>query len=117
MATKKATKKRSGKSAKPEVLGVKIVLEASEDTPSYYVNYVEIIHSQHEFGLYAAQMPTKLSTDSLEAARKSGEIHVEPTLQLVVPPTLIPGLIRALETQKQSYEKEFGMIQVEGKKK
>ena len=117
MATKKATEKRSKKSTKPEILGVKIVLETSEEIPSYYVNYAEVIHSRHEFGLYAVQLPTKLSTDSLEAARASGEIHIEPTLHLVVPPTLIPGLIDALETQKNSYEKEFGAIQQEGKKK
>ncbi len=117
MATKKAAKKKSRKSAKPAVLGTKVVIEPSEDTPSYYVNYAEVIHSRHEFGLYVAQLPTKLSTEDLEAARASGELHVEPALQLVVPPTLILGLIGALETQKNLYEKDFGKIQEEGKKK
>ncbi len=118
MATKKKiAKKTAKKTVEPEGITARIVMDITEDTPVYYINYAEIIHSRHEFGMYAVQLPTKLSAQDADQAKTSGELHLEPVLQLLMPPTVISGLIDALKIQKDAYEKEYGKIQDEAKKK
>ena len=105
-------KKRPAASRKkiPEAKAVvaKVVLHPSEDTPQYYINYAEIATSQNEFSIYGIRVPTKLSTDEVEAIKKSGELHLEPEVQIIIPVTLIQGLIDALIQQRDLYAAQFG---------
>ena len=89
---------------------LKIILEPSEETPVTYVNYAEVGHSQYEFSLTFARVPTKLSRHTLSEVQKSGELSLEPVFSLVLPAKVIPGLINALKVQMASYEQKFGSI-------
>jgi hypothetical protein len=101
----------------PTSVAVKVVLDVSDDTPSYYVNVLEIAHSRHDFSLVAARVPAKTSVQKLELAKQTGEMRVEPERQLVVPPTVIPSLIRALTIQRASYEQKYGVLPDEEEQK
>lgn len=105
----KAARKKSESPAKPELV-LRIVVEATQDTPTYYVNHAEIALGAHELAIWFARLPTKPSRDETEAARASGEIVVEPEFQILVPPTLLPGLIVALQQTQDNYETIFGPI-------
>ncbi|HEY2781068.1 MAG TPA: hypothetical protein VGI90_09830 [Steroidobacteraceae bacterium] len=89
---------------------LKILLNDDADIPSYYVNYAEITQGMHEFSLYVAKVPGRLSAETLATVQETNELRVDPLLQIVFPPTLLPGLLRALTLQKDSYESMHGEI-------
>ena len=107
--------KRAKKAATPKAAAkptaVSVSVEASPDVPVYYINYAEISHGAHDFGMAVARVATKLPARVQEEALKSGRVVIEPILQLVMPPTIIPGLISALQRQREAYEKNFVPIQ------
>lgn len=103
---KRAPKKKSA--AGEQSLRARVVLHPSEDVPNYYVNYIEIALSQNDFSLYGLRAPTKMSTSDIEAAKKSGEFHFQPDVEIVFPVTIIQGLIDALVKQRDLYIKSFG---------
>lgn len=98
-------------------IALKIVVEASQDTPTYYVNHAEIAAGQHEIAIWFARLPTKPSRLEMEEAKVTGEIIVDPEFQILVPPTLIPGLISALEQTKERHEAMYGNHPKEGEGK
>jgi len=102
--------KRSPKAPKAEFASVKISLEASDSTATFYVNNAEVGHTPHDFTLACGKLRAKLSPSEYTAAKESGRLTVEATVQITFPPTLLPGLIRALTTQRELYEKRFGAI-------
>jgi hypothetical protein len=106
---KAATKKAAPASKKAEI-AVRIVVEATQDTPAYYVNHAEVVLGMHELAIWFARLPTKPSREETEEARRSGEIVVDPEFQILFPPTMLPGLISALEQTKENYEAMFGPI-------
>ena len=89
---------------------VAVSVEATPDVPVYYVNYAEISHGPHDFGMAVARVATKLPVRVREEAVKTGRLVVEPVLQLTMPPTMIPGLISALQRQLEAYEKNFASV-------
>ena len=109
--------KRPGKKTKreplPDRISIKIVPDPKLDTPSYYINYAAVAHSQYEFLLSVLRTPAQLSPEQIELAKKGSAVPVEPILQLIIPPRLIDGLIKALSTQKEKYERENGPIRHE----
>lgn len=104
---KPATATREGGTGE---ISLRIVVEATQETPAYYVNHAEIAMSPHECAIWFARLPTKPSRQEMEDARTIGEIVVEPEFQVLIPPTLIFGLIKALETTRDNYEATFGPI-------
>lgn len=106
----RAITKKAAPVAEKTELAVRIVVEASQDTPTYYVNHAEIALGQHELALWFARLPTKPSRAETEEVRRSGEIVVDPEFQILIPPTLLPGLIEALGTTLSTYETLFGPI-------
>ena len=104
-----STAKKNGS----DEVAVKVALPQTDDTPTYYVNYAEISHSQYEFALSVVRIPTKLDPERLAAAKKTGTLKLEPTLQVLLPPRLLPGLIAALQTQLKSYEDKFGKVTIQ----
>ena len=107
-------KKRPAPSRKktPEAAAVaaKVVLHPTDDTPQYYVNYAEIATSQNEFSIYGVRVPTKFPPDEVETIKESKEIHLEPDVQIIIPVTMIQGLIDALVRQRDFYAAEFGTV-------
>ena len=94
----------------PAPIEIKVQLEATPDVPVYYANYVEVGHSPHEFALNVARVPTKIGAERLAEITKSGIISLSPEVQLLLPPTVIPSLIFALQKQLALYETNFGKI-------
>jgi hypothetical protein len=68
------------------------------------VNYIGVSHTAYDFTLSATKIPSPLTPEQTESLQSSNQIHVEPIVQLVLPPLLIDGLIKALSDQKAKYE-------------
>lgn len=100
------------KIAKPTA--VRIVVEPPSDLPFHYANHIEVSHSKNEFALSIARIPTKFGSVRLKEIRDKGVLEVEPDLQIVIPITIIRGLIRALGIQLGLYETNFGKIEKRG---
>lgn len=96
------------KTPEAEAVAAKVVLHPSGETPQYYVNYAEIATSQNEFSIYGVRIPTKLPPDEVETVKKSEELHLEPEVQIIIPVTMIQGLIDALIQQRDFYAAEYG---------
>lgn len=93
-----------------ESVPVRLVVDASRETPTYYANHVEIAINKHEIALWVARIPTKPGRDEMALAEMTGEIVIDAEMQILLPPTLIDGLISALETTKTNFETAFGPI-------
>jgi hypothetical protein len=89
---------------------VTVVLEPNRN--SVYANFAEVSAAQHEFQLSFALTPTK-PTSNPEQAR-TGTIRVESLAQILLPPTIIPSLIKALIMTKERYEAAAGPINPRG---
>jgi hypothetical protein len=107
-ATKPASRRKA--EANADTLDVRLVVDLPADTPTYYANHVEIAVNKHEISLWIARLPTKPAREQMALAQETGELLVEAEMQILMPPTLIDGLIGALETTKLKYEKAFGPI-------
>ena len=84
--------------------------ETDQDTIVYYANYVEVAQSANEFALSVARMPTKITAEMMEQANEKGVISAHTEIQILLPPMLIPSLIKALNTQLEYHESHFGKI-------
>lgn len=109
MAEKKPGKKTKSKSLHNSI-SIKILPDPKPDTPAYYINYASVSHSQYDFLLSVLRTPSQLTHEQTELAKKGNPVLVEPILQLIIPPRLIDGLIKALNIQKEKYEQEHGPI-------
>ena len=107
-------KKNNGSIPPAPQITAQIHADVKPDTPFYYVNYMAINHSPYDFTITAIKLPSHLTTDQLEFAKKGQPVSVEPVLQLVIPPRVIKGLIKALTEQCLKYEAQFGPIAAEG---
>ena len=87
-----------------EKLTVQVKIVARPDTPSYYVNYIGVSHTPYEFTLSVTKVPSPVSEEQMELVKAGKPLPLEAILQLVVPPLLVDGLIKALADQKQKYE-------------
>jgi hypothetical protein len=79
-------------------------------TPTYYVNHAEITSNPFEVTISFARFPSKFSPGASETIGTTGILEVEAELQVLIPPTLLPGLIRALTTQKATLDAMMGPI-------
>src|SRR5260370_40975477 len=105
-------RKRAEASPSEEILDVvraPVSTQVGDDAFTYYANHAEISCTAHEFAILFARFPAKLPPDKLEEAR-GGALSIDCDVQILISPTLISGLIRALITQKETYEKRFGVI-------
>ena len=103
-------KKSATKEQEVGRLPAKVVIHPSEDTPFFYINYAEIVITEYDFNLYGVRVPAKLSPSDINIVKESGEINVEPIVHLIIPTTIIDGLIDALTRQKELYEQQRGKI-------
>jgi len=115
MAEKRKREKAISKPL-PDRIPVKIQPDPKPDTPSYYINYVAVTHSEYDFLVTVLRAPTQLTPEQIELAKSGRAVPVEPLLQLIVPPRLVDGLIKALSIQKERYEHENGPIRQQSQK-
>jgi hypothetical protein len=108
---KKPRQKNPGSSFEPPgAINISnIRLEPLENAAVYYVNYIEVGASPQDFSIICARLPAKLSGAKKEEVKELGALVIEPEVQVVIPVTLVPGIIRALTTQKEIYEKLYGI--------
>lgn len=107
-AVKRAPKKVSaGNSSEAQV---KVSLEPSLESLPIYANHVEIGHTRHEFTFLAGRVPGKISADRFKLAQQLGTLQLEPDVTILLAPTVIPGLIRALQVQLEKWEGKFGVV-------
>jgi hypothetical protein len=112
MAQKRPDKEAESRPFNHRIL-VKIHPDLKPDTPFYYINYASVSHSEYDFSISVLRTPAQLTPEQTELANKGDAVPVEPILQLIVPPRLIDGLIKALNIQKEKYEEEYGPIRHE----
>jgi transposase-like protein len=98
-------------------LAVQVILDSNEDTSTVYANHAEISHNMNEFCVSFARVPTRISQDTISHIREHGKISVPTLIQVVLPPTIVPGLIKALSSQKDLYESTFAKIYEAGSEK
>jgi hypothetical protein len=104
-ASKKKAPPKSPAVAKP--VAITVALEPNGE--QFYANFAEVTTGQHEFQISFALVPTKPTAKGIEAM-KTGVLSLDAMVQVMVPPTLIPGLIRALTTTKEQHEAMVGPI-------
>jgi hypothetical protein len=92
---------------------ITVSTQVGEDTFTYYANHAEIACTPHEFSLLFGRLPAKLPPDKLDEAR-TGNLTLISDVQILIPVSLIPGLMRALETQKATYESRYGTLHEPG---
>jgi hypothetical protein len=76
-------------------------IDVRTDTPSYYANFVLVSHTPYDFTLTVAKIPSPLTPEQAEAAKAEKPMAVDAMLQIVFPPLLMDGLIKALTIQKE----------------
>jgi hypothetical protein len=89
-----ARKKQSAQGATAALaapVALKVALEPSGD--QIYANYAEVTAAQHEFQISFALVPTKPSAEKIEAIKNGSPLFVDAIVQVMLPPTIIPGLI------------------------
>jgi Protein of unknown function (DUF3467) len=104
--------KRNKRTAKPKQVNIQVKLTANPETPFYYVNFMTVGHNLSDFTLSVVKVPSEYTPEQMELAKKGQPVPLEATLQLVVPPVLAKGLIRALTEQVAKYEEKFGKIKI-----
>jgi hypothetical protein len=109
-ATKAKKKTGNGQSPAGSTLTAKVQLIVSDEVASQYVNFAEVAHSTYEFIVLFARVPTKATPAQAATVRDTGILQVEPQAQMLLPPALVPGLIRALQTQLEKYEEQHGKV-------
>src|SRR5262245_40467595 len=113
MAKRKAKERKGnepGAPSAPEAVPVTIVTTSTDDTPSYYCNFAETVYSAHEMAINFVRVPTKLTAMQVEEMTGGGKLNLEPNVQVFFPPTLLPGLVRALSVLRENFERQFGAI-------
>jgi hypothetical protein len=106
---RKATAARSPRTPTlADITDVRVVVDPNETAPLYYVNYMEVGHTGHDFTLFGVRLPPKISEDKKADVMTTKELHVEPEVVISIPLGMIAGLIRALTTQKEAFEKLIG---------
>lgn len=103
--------KRTTKTAKPIAqITAPVKLDIRPDTPAYYVNYMAVTSNVFDFTISAARLPSQLTSEQAELAKKGEPIAVDAILQLIVPPMLVDGLIKVLVDQKQKHEENLAQV-------
>jgi hypothetical protein len=97
--------KRTAKKRQAPEPNAHLRIDVNSDTPSYYVNFMAVSHTAYDFTLTVTKIPSPFTQEQSALAKSGKQIPVEPILQLVMPPLLIDGLIKALTDQKEKHEK------------
>ena len=92
---------------------IRPVFDVTPDTPQYYANHVEVSFTVHEFSLVFGRMSARVNREDIERLKENPVVRVPADAQVLVPTTLIAGLLRALIHAKGEYERLNGVELVE----
>jgi hypothetical protein len=95
--------KRSESKQQQQGTTARVRLDVRPDTPTYYVNYVAVSHTPYGFTLTVTKIPSPPTPEQIELVKSGKPMPVEAILQIVIPPLLVDGLIKALADQKERY--------------
>jgi hypothetical protein len=95
--------KRSESKQQQQVTTAQVRLDVRPDTPTYYVNYIAVSHTPYDFTLTVTKIPSPPTPEQVELVKSGKPMPVEAILQIVIPPLLVDGLIKALADQKVRY--------------
>lgn len=109
-AARKAAKQSGAPDERAQPVTVRVQLLHDPDAPMIYSNFFEVSHSPHDFLLLLARVPGKLPAGSEPNKDGVTELPIEAQAQIVIPPTVIPGLIKALQSQQRLFEELHGKI-------
>ena len=90
-----------------------VSMQVGVETATYYANFAEIAPFQYDFTILFKRVPAKLPPDKQEEA-KAGMVTFTSDVQIVVPATMIDGLMRALARAKEIYEQRYGVLHEPG---
>jgi hypothetical protein len=102
-----------GPESQPRTTGIRVNTQVGNETFTYYANHAEVACIPQEFAILFARIPTKLPPDKINEVR-AGNLNLTCDVQILIPTTLIDGLIRALARQKAAYEQQYGPIHTPG---
>jgi hypothetical protein len=88
-----------------QTVTITFVLTPPKGTKPTYANFIEVVQTAHDFTLAGAQLPVKLSQEQITAAREGQAVPIEADFQITFPVSILIGLIDALMSQKETYEK------------
>lgn len=86
---------------------VRIAISVNEETPVYYVNFAELSNTPNDFSLTCVRVPSKPTKFMAEEAKNTGTMTLNSNVQLVFPVGMLHGLIKALQTGREIYEKSL----------
>lgn len=90
----------------PTDVQARVLLDVTEDIPTFYVNYIEVSTSTpHDLYLICARIPGKLTRDQLLDAKESKEVFFQPEVQIVMTHALAEDLVKLLASQVQKTKK------------
>jgi hypothetical protein len=92
-----------------------ILPEITEEDKSIYANHVIVNHTPWDFALHFGSVVTPLQPKLNDSGEL--EIQVKKLLTINIPSTLIKGLINALQTSLDRYEKQYGKVKTPGEDK
>jgi hypothetical protein len=101
---KRAQKTQPAKQPAPE-LTAQVRMDIKPDIPAYYVNFFAVSHTAYDITLSAAKIPSPFTDEQVDLAKKGQQIPVEPVVQIVMSPSLVDNLMKALADQKARHEK------------
>jgi hypothetical protein len=87
-----------------------IRLNVSENTPFYYVNFLNVTHSAYDFTISVTKFPSEFSDEQKASLKNKEGITLDASLQIVITPALVRGLIKALTMQAEKFEARFGEL-------
>jgi hypothetical protein len=86
-------------------IALRVELNLTDDTPTYYINYAEVSRSAVEIGIGFALLPTKLNSARLAEAQVDGRLIHPPLFHVVMLPDTARGLISALQQQLDEFDR------------
>lgn len=104
---------RAGSDQAEAKISVSVSMQVGDETLTYYANIAEIAPLQHDFAMLFGRLPAKLPPDKQQEA-KAGTVTLTSDVQILIPATLIDGVMRALATAKAIYEKNYGVLHEPG---
>lgn len=108
MARTPARKKIPDEPAKP-VLAT-IAVSPNEFAQSYYCNYLEVAQTAYDFTIYGIKVPAKLDAANLVTLKDGGKLNFLADIEITFPAHIIDGLITALTTQRDIFERNMAEI-------
>ena len=102
---------KAAKEAVEQKVPIKLVLDPTEETPTYHFNFAELVHGRGEIALLWTWIPPKASALTIEKAKETGKVVISPALQIVMAPHVAIGLRDSLTKRIELYEKEFGPVE------